>query len=60
MSAKQSEIAELRRIKEAALELVRLEDERTSISMSRDYHRAYEVNAKFYEAWAAFRKALAA
>jgi hypothetical protein len=60
MSTKHSELAELRRLKAAAVELVRLEEERTSMSMSRDYHRAYEVNAKFYEAWAAFRKALAA
>jgi hypothetical protein len=60
MSAKRSELAELRALKAAALELVRLEEERTSISMSRDYHRAYEVNARFYEAWAAFRKAVSA
>jgi hypothetical protein len=53
------ELAELRRVKAAAAELVRLEDERTAIAMDGDMRKSYEVNAKFYEAWQTLRKAVA-
>lgn len=53
------ELAELRRLKAAAVELVRLEDERTAIAMGGDLRKSSEVYAKFYEAWQTLRKAVA-